>query len=209
MMIAVFAAMLNERRIIFTSKNLDTLSSCVQAANSFLYPMVWQHIFIPLLPLKMKDNLMAPMPFLCGVHESVLEHHVSETLQLNQKSVSKIIFKPFQVRRDEIGEVVILNCDKNIFESQFDDVKDLPSEIVSHLKKQLSNSHSLLGDRLPKIFLNALVRLIGGYRDAFKFNNPIVFDDDTFIDSQPVQYRKFLEKMLHLQIFRQVHTPLT
>jgi hypothetical protein len=80
----------------------------------------------------------------------------------------------------------------------------LPSEIVNFLKRQLSNSNDLLGDRLSKIFLNALVRLIGGYRDAFKFNNPIVFDDEMFIDSQPSQFRPFVEKMLHLQIFRQV-----
>lgn len=72
-MIAVFAAMLAERRIIFTSQRLDRLSSCVQAANAFLYPMVWQHIFIPILPLKMKEILCAPMPFLIGVPEAVLE----------------------------------------------------------------------------------------------------------------------------------------
>lgn len=107
MMIAVFAAMLNERRIIFTSKNLDTLSSCVQAANAFLYPMVWQHIFIPLLPLKMKDNLMAPMPFLCGVHESVLEHHVSEkfaTIKLKNQ-FQKIISNRFRSEETKLGRL--------------------------------------------------------------------------------------------------------
>lgn len=72
-MIAVFAAMLAERRIIFTSQRLDRVSSCVQAANAFLYPMVWQHIFIPILPLKMKEILCAPMPYLIGVPEAVLE----------------------------------------------------------------------------------------------------------------------------------------
>lgn len=72
-MIGVFAAMLAERRIIFTSNRLDKISSCIQAANTFLYPMVWQHIFIPILPMKMKDILCAPMPFLIGVPVPVLE----------------------------------------------------------------------------------------------------------------------------------------
>lgn len=72
-MIAVFAAMLAERRIIFTSKRLDRLSSCIQAANAFLYPMVWQHIFIPMMPMKLKDYLSAPMPYLIGVPSMVLE----------------------------------------------------------------------------------------------------------------------------------------
>lgn len=72
-MIALFAAMLAERRIIFTSQRLDSLSCCVQAANALLYPMVWQHIFIPILPLTMKEILCAPMPYLIGVPKAVLE----------------------------------------------------------------------------------------------------------------------------------------
>lgn len=72
-MISVFAAMLAERRIVFTSHRFDRLSSCVQAANAFLYPMVWQHIFIPILPMKMREILCAPMPFLIGVPEAVLK----------------------------------------------------------------------------------------------------------------------------------------
>lgn len=72
-MIPLFAAMLAERRIIFTSESLDKISSCVQASNAFLYPMVWQHIFIPILPMKLKDILGAPMPFVIGVHKSILD----------------------------------------------------------------------------------------------------------------------------------------
>lgn len=72
-MIGIFAAMLAERRIIFISSRLDVLSSCIQAANAFLYPMVWQHIFIPVLPMKLRDVLGAPMPFLIGVPEAVFE----------------------------------------------------------------------------------------------------------------------------------------
>lgn len=83
-MIAVFAAMLAERRLIFTSQRLDRLSSCVQAANAFLYPMVWQHIFIPILPLRMKEILCAPMPYLIGVPEAVLETVKIHTIFLLQ-----------------------------------------------------------------------------------------------------------------------------
>lgn len=61
-MIDIFAALLAERRIIFISNNLDKLSSCLQASCSLLFPMFWQHIYIPLLPLKLKDYLSAPMP---------------------------------------------------------------------------------------------------------------------------------------------------
>merc|ERR1719230_2315732 len=46
-MISVFAAMLHERRLLF--------------------PMHWQHIFIPVLPESLVDYISAPMPYLIGV----------------------------------------------------------------------------------------------------------------------------------------------
>lgn len=66
-MIALFASMLNERRIVIVSSRLSRLTACVQAANSLIYPMSWQHIFIPVLPTKLMDYLSAPMPFLIGI----------------------------------------------------------------------------------------------------------------------------------------------
>ncbi|XP_070068291.1 DENN domain-containing protein 1A isoform X6 [Drosophila takahashii] len=181
-MIAVFAAMLAERRIVFTSRHLDRLSSCIQAANAFLYPMVWQHIFIPVLPWEFKDYLGAPMPYLIGVPEPVLE----------------------TVTSDELGEVVILNCDTKIFESPFDDVHNLPPEIVSQLKKYLNHTHDHIGDRISKIFLNALVQLIGGYRDAVEYHETSkTFNSQKFIESRPAHLRPFLAKMMDLQIFAQ------
>ena len=38
-----------------------------------MYPMTWQHIFIPILPMPLIDYLLAPMPFLIGVPEQVLQ----------------------------------------------------------------------------------------------------------------------------------------
>ena len=61
LMIAVFASMLHERRIVVTASRLGALSACVQAANTLIYPMFWQHIFIPVLPAHLMDYLSAPM----------------------------------------------------------------------------------------------------------------------------------------------------
>jgi len=72
-MIIIFASMLFERRIIFTSKKLYRLSACVQSANSILYPMNWQHIFIPVMPQSLIDYLLAPMPYLIGLHHSLFQ----------------------------------------------------------------------------------------------------------------------------------------
>ncbi|XP_055708324.1 DENN domain-containing protein 1A isoform X2 [Phlebotomus papatasi] len=184
-MIEIFAAMLTERRIIFMSRHLDVLTSCVQAAKNFIYPMIWQHLFIPILPLKLKDFLMAPMPYLIGVSEAIWKW----------------------IRQDELGEVVIYNCDTKVFIATYNDVKSLPHELVSGLRKKLEKKN-LRGDDLSKAFLGVIVQLIGSYRDAVKFSQStqgrkIIWDGDAFIESRPVTLRPFLKKMLQLQIFQQ------
>ncbi|XP_046996631.1 DENN domain-containing protein 1A-like isoform X2 [Schistocerca americana] len=182
-MMVIFASMLYERRIIFTSKKLSRLSACVQSANAVIYPMNWQHIFIPVLPMALMDYLFAPMPYLIGVPEPVLQ----------------------RVKRSDLGEVIILDADSNTVETPFEDLESLPADVVNSLKRQLRNRAALLGDGVSRAFLKALVQLIGGYRDALKFQQgqKITFDPEAFIESRPMSMQPFLRKMLQLQIFQQ------
>uniref|UniRef100_A0A1I7ZAZ1 UDENN domain-containing protein n=1 Tax=Steinernema glaseri TaxID=37863 RepID=A0A1I7ZAZ1_9BILA len=58
LMVPLFASLLKERRIVFTSRKLGQLSSCVFAAAGLLYPFHWQSLFIPVLPHHLVDMLM-------------------------------------------------------------------------------------------------------------------------------------------------------
>jgi len=183
LMIAVFASMLHERRIVVTASRLGALSACVQAANTLIYPMFWQHIFIPVLPAHLMDYLSAPMPFLIGVPQPLFA----------------------RTKANELGDVVILDIDNKTFESPFNDVDNLPSEIVYNLRKSLSPNRDHLGDAVARAFLQALVHLIGGYREALKYRQgeKVSFSDDDFIKSRSSSVQPFLIEMLQLQIFRQ------
>lgn len=176
--------MLNERRIVITSDRLTRLSACVQAANALIYPMNWQHIFIPLLPSHLLDYLSAPMPFLIGVPQVTLA----------------------KVKRNELGDIVLLNADSNQLTTPFDDVSTLPSEVLHNLRKALKQSSASLGDGLCRAFMRALVSLIGGYRAALRIvpGEQITFNKEVFVSSVRGTSRQlFLEKMLQLQIFQQ------
>nr|XP_027197410.1 DENN domain-containing protein 1B-like [Dermatophagoides pteronyssinus] len=186
-MIAIFASMLNERRIVMTSERLNRLSACIQAANMLIYPMHWQHIFIPLLPRTLIDYLTAPMPFLIGVPQQTFDRNV---------------------RLAELGEIVVLNVDTDQLTTPFDDVSTIPSDVLHHLRKCLKQQQSaaLLGDGLNRAFLRALVMLIGSYREALTFahGQQITFDREAFVSSVRGTSRQlFLENMLQLQIFQQ------
>lgn len=182
-MMIIFASMLYERRIIFISKRLSRLSACVQACNALIYPMIWQHIYIPVLPLSLIDYLLAPMPFLIGVPTPTLQ----------------------RVRKSDLGEVVILDADVNTIESPFQDLESLPQDVVTNLKKALRNRSALLGDGVSRAFLRALVQLTAGYRDALTLEQgqSITFNQNAFVESRPSSMQPFLRKMLELQIFQQ------
>lgn len=109
--------------------------------------MVWQHIFIPMMPMKLKDYLSAPMPYLIGVPSMVLNtvFIIYFRVSFSTFSIDNIFL--IQMMPEELGEVVILNCDTNIFESPFDDVHSMPPEIVAHLKKELSRTNEHMDDR--------------------------------------------------------------
>lgn len=181
-MITLFASALNERHILVTSRKLDRLSSCVQALNTLLYPMHWQHIFIPVLPSDLLAYLQAPMPFMIGVPEPTFK----------------------RLKPNELSEAVILLADDNIVKTPFEDVKNLPAGVASSIRHDLKNQFAI-GDSVSRAFLRALVVLIGGYREALEFNDgeKITFNHERFIATRATQFQPFLKKMLELQMFRQ------
>lgn len=63
----LMSAILCERRIMFVAEDLTTLSECVHAATTVLYPFAWQHVLVPMLPTDMLEYVSAPMPFIIGV----------------------------------------------------------------------------------------------------------------------------------------------
>lgn len=66
-----------------------------------------------------------------------------------------------------LGDIVIVDVDENTHESSFDDVGELPEEVVSHLKHILKKQSSASGEAVAKAFLNAFAAMIGEYKSAF------------------------------------------
>ncbi|KAM6940227.1 LOW QUALITY PROTEIN: DENN domain-containing protein 1B [Xenentodon cancila] len=179
----LYASMLFERRILIFASKLSTLTSCVHALSAVLYPMYWQHIFIPVLPPHLLDYCCAPMPYLIGVQTSLSE----------------------RVRSRGLEEVVILNVDTNTLESPFDDLKRIPSDVVAGLKMCLKRQAVSPGCGVSRAFLKAQALLFGGYRDALQCHqgSEIYFCEELFLDHKSATMKRFLESAVHLQFFKQ------
>lgn len=54
------------------SPTCSTLSQCCHAIVALLYPFVWQHTYIPVLPPAMLDIVCTPTPFIVGLLSSSL-----------------------------------------------------------------------------------------------------------------------------------------
>ncbi|XGW32648.1 hypothetical protein V3C99_017301 [Haemonchus contortus] len=175
-MLAIYASLLKERRIIFTGRKLSQLSSCIYAASTLLYPMFWQSVFIPVLPESLLDMVMAPMPFLIGVPKQVMEVNVLK----------------------DLGEVVIVDLEDKTLQSAHNDVADIPNEVVMYLKAQLKSS-SDMGDSISRSFLRANVLLFGGYRMGFvrsESTGVVHWDKEKFVREQRSSFQPFLSSLI-------------
>ncbi|XP_067893802.1 DENN domain-containing protein 1B isoform X3 [Heterodontus francisci] len=182
-MLQLYASMLHERRIIITSSKLSTLTACVHASAAMLYPMYWQHIYIPVLPPHLLDYCCAPMPYLVGVHLSLMD----------------------KVKNKALEDVIILNVDTNTLETPFDDLHNLPSEVVTSLKYKLKKQSTATGDGVARAFLKAQAALFGSYRDSLRYKpgEPITFCEESYIDHRSSTIKHFLQNAVQLQLFTQ------
>ncbi|KAM5258775.1 DENN domain-containing protein 1A isoform 8-T8 [Hipposideros larvatus] len=183
-MLHLYASMLHERRILIVCSKLSTLTACIHGSAAMLYPMFWQHVYIPVLPPHLLDYCCAPMPYLIGIHLSLME----------------------KVRNMALDDVVILNVDTNTLETPFDDLQSLPNDVISSLKNRLKKVSTTTGDGVARAFLKAQAAFFGSYRNALKIEpeEPITFCEEAFVSHyRSGAMRQFLQNATQLQLFKQ------
>jgi len=121
--VTILTSMMFERRIIFVSHSLGVLSNCVQAAVALLYPFVWQHVFIPVLPLGMIQFVCAPVPFIVGL----LAHHLPSLESLS----------------DMMEEVILVDLDNSTIAPPSVDFKTIPDEVFIPLLASINEAKKI------------------------------------------------------------------
>ncbi|ELP84269.1 DENN domain containing protein 2D, putative [Entamoeba invadens IP1] len=70
--------LLVERKFLFVSNSIQTVSEMIMAFMSLITPFQWQHVFIPVLPVSLVTYCSAPMPYVVGVKSNFLEKVFSD-----------------------------------------------------------------------------------------------------------------------------------
>ena len=193
--LAVYTALLAERHVLFVSASHSRLCECIHASLAMIYPFIWQHILVAILPESWLDYVTAPMPFVLGVDESLLDRVLE--LPIEQ---SLLIVKI------DSGEIAV--CAGGEGDAA---AAALPASIEAKLEKGFtSNLRDLQTQRMePSAFnravldavTSAMVGLLGSYREHLE-DDAEALDVDGLVagfDSEDTQ--AFLGSLRKTQLF--------
>ncbi|KAH3767101.1 Suppression of tumorigenicity 5 protein [Pelomyxa schiedti] len=185
-MLALFAALIAERKVAFLGSDLDRLSKAVYGGACILYPFTWQHVFIPILPYSMLSCIEGPMPFMIGI----LQQHFTTKLQMALK------------------DALIVDTDSGELQHTIaDDISILPPTHAQNLRQSLTFSHGVIengcknNQAIVDIFRAFFVKTLGNYHRFIQVScePPGVpagtFDKSGFLRSHPME-KQFLSMFL-------------
>ena len=189
----VLGALLTEQRVIFVGSRWGHVSGCAHAATVLLYPLQWQHIFIPVLPQSKLSYACAPMPFVLGVASRHLQ-------ALQQEPLDQVLF-------------VDVDGGKLWGDQEALDAAYLPTPFKEHLHLALvkitkaTKAGRMDNGAVAEAVLATLVRLLGSYRRYVRKGGGGAsgchpdFDEEAFIGNAPPSAQEFLRAMRSAQLF--------
>lgn len=214
-LVAVFAGALAERRIIFVGNGLLRVSKAVFAFYSLLWPFMWQHICISVLPPSLIEYLQSPIPFMLGVQSYHYE-----------------MAKPLL---DD--DLVVVDLDHNSVTVFPEDLESLPQGPLSALRQALADitaasaaAHRAMGgqaaaaaavaenEAIYRAFRAFFAKVVGHYEKFFRTaasmvaavpnakvqeGRNVVFDTVAFLNSKGKSEKPFLTKFVETQLFMQ------
>ena len=134
------------------------MSSCAHAALTLLYPLQWQHIFIPVLPKSKFSYASAPMPFVVGV----LARHLP---LLQREAIDpEVIFVDLDTGRisaDDADTIEQAQLPRPLRD-------ELQARLVQLQRQAKARSARLDNAALAEAVLHFMVSLLGPYRQHMR-----------------------------------------
>ncbi|KAI4890867.1 hypothetical protein NFI96_023730, partial [Prochilodus magdalenae] len=187
----VFAATVLERRIVFIAEELSTLSQVLHAVAALLYPFLWQHTFISIVPSVLLEVYLAPTPYLLGIQSS-LQDLVTDHTDLLIVDLSAPAGNKFITR---IGDEDTLIPAK------------LQEELLQALCMRKRNATTEELNRvISEAFLTFFVKTVGHFADHFKKSGggkqAATFQKKSFLKAvEPKSSRNFVKQFVQTQMF--------
>ncbi|KAJ4797224.1 stomatal cytokinesis defective / SCD1 protein (SCD1) [Rhynchospora pubera] len=211
-LIQLFTAVLLERRILLRSNKYTLLTLVSEAICHLIYPLRWQHVYIPLIFFSGIDYIDAPTPYMMGLHSGVdtygitMDGVVVVDLEYNRitttEEIPQIPEPEFSFLRNEILKLL----QPNVVEIDFMTINSgcLADQSFKSNAKPWCNEHDF---HLRMIFLRFFAMILSGYRNFLDNSSQTGFNSQAFLKKrsrttkEPVDPMSMIAQFLETQGF--------
>lgn len=216
--IALVSCVMLERQIVLVSSSYSVLTCVGVSLKSLLSPLIWSHIFAPILPKSMLECLQCPTPYLFGIHTSY-QAEMMEILH-NEGTGDNVIVVDLDADR-LIGKAIQL-VPVSVYSSLQYNLEKLcrpgsdliSSDHTSFLDStSLSNPQWTATEEVENRFrgiracfesvLDEMMTEMEEYRFVLSddFDFVVVFDNQQYLQNLPPASRDFYLQFLETQVF--------
>ena len=216
--ITIYKLILNEKKILFVDKYYDRLSKVTDGFISILYPLQWVHTYIPIMSDQMLKYLETFLPFLNGIHDSLMPL-VKDILYENDLDSEEIFL--IYINGDKIKLGSSLNgkkvkVDKYIqenippFPSDLEKklknkLKKMKNEFSGGLKKEITMDSETAELKMRDAFIDFFLEMFHDYEKYLYLldDQDVVFNKSLFLNNVPNNEKKFYNEIIDSQLFQQ------
>ena len=209
--VLIFRLLLSEKKLLFIHDDYTELTNITNSFISLLYPFQWIHTYIPIMSAEMLKYLETFLPFLNGIHislmtlvEKIFKEEIEESEDIFLIYIKKneiILSSSFKNNKNKLNKYIQSTLPNLPFEKELK--KDLKN--IESSKKQLNNE--ILENKLRDAFINVFVKMFYDYdKYIINLDNDIIFNKVLFMKNLPNKEEKteqFFDEFIDSQLFQQ------
>ncbi|KAL2624334.1 hypothetical protein R1flu_008579 [Riccia fluitans] len=202
--IRLFTAVLLERRVLLRASKYSVLTMIAEALCQLIYPIKWQHVYIPVLFYGGVEYIDAPTPYLMGLHSSVdtsgLQMDGVVDVDLDNNKIITSADEPIPaVPEPELGRLrndLLQLIYSNL--AYLDRARTSYNAVHDAYVRRFSKPWCSQHDReLRIIFLKFFATILYGYRDFVDYSLPEkVFNSQAFLKKRSRMTSRDTEHMV-------------
>ncbi|GJN18579.1 hypothetical protein PR202_gb05751 [Eleusine coracana subsp. coracana] len=199
-LILLFTAVLLERRILLRSNKYTLLTLVSEAICHLIYPLRWQHVYIPIIFSSGVDYIDAPTPYMMGLHSGVdtstvtMDGVVVVDLEYNRITTSEEIPSIPETEYNFLRGEILKLLQPNVMGIDYMKI-NLGSMGDSSLRtgtKSWGHEHDF---QLRLVFLRFFAQILSGYRNFIDNALPTGFNSQAFLKKRSRATNQPIESM--------------